>query len=47
MRVLVVEDDPRMADLLRRGLTRLGMVVDHTPNGEDALWMAPTAGRCR
>jgi two-component system OmpR family response regulator len=42
MRVLVVEDDPRMADLLRRGLTRLGMLVDVATTGGDALWMAPT-----
>jgi two-component system OmpR family response regulator len=40
MRVLVVEDEPRMADLLRRGLTRAGMTVDVTGTGGDALWMA-------
>jgi two-component system, OmpR family, response regulator len=40
MRVLVVEDDPRMADMLRRGLGRAGMTVDHTALGADALWMA-------
>jgi two-component system OmpR family response regulator len=42
MRVLVVEDDPRMADMLRRGLGRAGMTVDVTGLGADALWMAGT-----
>jgi DNA-binding response OmpR family regulator len=40
MRVLVVEDEPRMADMLRRGLARAGMTVDVTGAGADALWMA-------
>ena len=40
VRVLVVEDEARMADMLRRGLTRAGMAVDVTGAGADALWMA-------
>jgi two-component system, OmpR family, response regulator len=40
MRVLVVEDDPKMAALIRRGLGEEGLVVDLTERGEDALWMA-------
>jgi two-component system OmpR family response regulator len=40
MRVLVVEDDPKMAGLLRRGLCDEGAVVDVSSNGEDAVWMA-------
>lgn len=40
MRVLVVEDQVKMAGLLRRGLRADGMVVDIAANGEDALWMA-------
>ena len=40
MRVLLVEDEPKMAALLRRGLERNGDVVDITSRGEDALWMA-------
>jgi len=40
MRVLVVEDQPKMADLLGRGLRNEGFVADVTANGEDALWMA-------
>src|SRR5215831_14002795 len=43
MRVLVVEDDPKMAALIRRGLGEEGLVVDVTDRGEDALWMAGSA----
>ncbi len=40
MRVLVVEDSPKMASLLRRGLTEQGYVVDIVSNGVDAVWVA-------
>src|SRR4051812_2453749 len=40
MRILVVEDELRMASLLRRGLTGEGLAADVAPTGEDALWMA-------
>src|SRR4029453_6657039 len=40
MRVLVVEDEIKMARLIRRGLREEGMAVDVTERGEDALWMA-------
>jgi two-component system OmpR family response regulator len=40
MRVLVVEDEPKMAALIRRGLHEEGLAVDVTGKGEDALWMA-------
>src|SRR5919109_2217541 len=40
MRVLIVEDELRMASLIRRGLVGEGLVVDVATNGEDALWMA-------
>jgi len=40
MRVLIVEDDLRMASLLRRGLTGEGLAADVAANGEDALWQA-------
>lgn len=40
MRVLVVEDELRMASLIRRGLAKEGLAVDIAPKGEDALWMA-------
>src|SRR5881409_2566302 len=40
MRVLVVEDETRMAALLRRGLVEEGHAADVTAQGEDAVWMA-------
>ena len=40
VRVLVVEDELRMAGLLRRGLAMEGLAVDVARSGEDALWMA-------
>jgi two-component system OmpR family response regulator len=40
MRVLLVEDEPGMANVIRRVLTREAMAVDVTGSGEDALWMA-------
>jgi two-component system, OmpR family, response regulator len=43
MRVLVAEDEARLALLLQRGLTEEGHVVDVTGHGEEALWMAREA----
>jgi len=40
MRVLVVEDDPKLAALLGRGLREEGVAADVANRGEDALWMA-------
>src|SRR5689334_22580683 len=40
MRVLVVEDEPRMAALVRRGLVQEGHAADVAASGEDALWLA-------
>ena len=40
MLVLVVEDEPKMARLLKRGLTEEGHTTDVAPTGEEALWMA-------
>jgi two-component system, OmpR family, response regulator len=40
MRVLIVEDEAKMAGLIKRGLTREGMAVDTVDRGEDALWRA-------
>jgi two-component system, OmpR family, response regulator len=40
MRLLVVEDDPSVSALLRRGLERAGYAVDAAETGEDALWLA-------
>ena len=39
MRVLVVEDEPKIAALLRRGLVEEGHPTDVATSGEDALWM--------
>ena len=40
MRVLVVEDDKKIASFVTRGLKEAGFAVDHADNGEDALHMA-------
>jgi two-component system, OmpR family, response regulator len=40
MRVLIVEDEVRMASLIRRGLVQEGIAADIAASGEDALWMA-------
>ena len=40
MRVLVVEDEPRMASVIRRSLAKEGLAADVTARGEDCLWMA-------
>lgn len=40
MRVLVVEDEGRLAEGLRRGLEAEGFAVDVADNGVDGLWFA-------
>jgi len=40
MRVLVVEDEKKLADLLARGLREEGHAADVAGRGEEALWMA-------
>ena len=40
MRVLIVEDEAKMAGLIRRGLEREGMAVDVAGDGEEAMWKA-------
>ena len=40
VRVLIVEDEVKMAGLVRRGLREEGMAADVATRGEDALWMA-------
>jgi DNA-binding response OmpR family regulator len=37
MRVLVVEDDHQLAEVVVRGLRRVGLAVDHAADGEAAL----------
>jgi two-component system OmpR family response regulator len=38
--VLIVEDEIKLASLLRRGLREEGLAVDVAIKGEDAIWMA-------
>jgi two-component system, OmpR family, response regulator len=40
MRILIVEDELKMASLVRRGLVEEGHAADVTAKGEDAVWMA-------
>jgi two-component system, OmpR family, response regulator len=40
MRILVVEDDVKMAGLLHRGMVEEGHAADVARHGDDALWMA-------
>jgi two-component system OmpR family response regulator len=40
MRLLIVEDEPKLAALVARGLREEGYAVDVADRGEDALWMA-------
>ncbi len=39
MRILIVEDEPRMATLLARGMRDEGYAVDVAHDGVDGLWM--------
>ncbi len=39
MRILVVEDEPKMAALLRRGFEEDGYAVDVASDGDDAIWL--------
>jgi two-component system OmpR family response regulator len=40
MRVLIVEDEIKLASVIRRGLRAEGMAADVAVRGEDAVWMA-------
>lgn len=39
MRILVVEDEPKLLSLLERGLQAEGYSVDRASNGDDAIWL--------
>jgi two-component system OmpR family response regulator len=43
VRILVVEDERKLADLLARGLREEGHAADVATEGEQALWMAQAA----
>jgi len=40
MRILIVEDDPKIASFVKKGLMEEGFAVDHADNGEDGLHFA-------
>ena len=40
MRILIVEDEPKMASYLRKGLTEASYTVDTADNGKDGLFLA-------
>ena len=40
MRILIVEDDPTVAQFVVKGLREAGHVVEHADNGRDGLFMA-------
>jgi DNA-binding response OmpR family regulator len=40
MRILLVEDEQRLSDTIKRGLTDHGFVVEVAFNGTDGLWLA-------
>ncbi len=42
MRLLLVEDDRKIADFVVQGLEQSGFAVDHAENGEDGLFLAQT-----
>jgi two-component system, OmpR family, response regulator len=44
MRVLIVEDEKKLAELIARGLREEGHAVDVVGNGEEAVWLAQSTG---
>jgi two-component system, OmpR family, response regulator len=42
MRLLVVEDDAKIASFITKGLEQSGFTVDHASNGENGLFLAQT-----
>jgi heavy metal response regulator len=44
MRILVVEDEAKMAGFIKRGLEEEGSVVDISPDGQDGLFRASSGG---
>ena len=42
MKLLVVEDDPTLADFIAKGLRQAGFVVDLCVDGKDALFRVAT-----
>ncbi|MEO7060652.1 MAG: response regulator transcription factor [Lapillicoccus sp.] len=44
MKILLVEDERPLAEVIRRGLTREGFTVDVLHDGQEALWAATETG---
>lgn len=42
MKVLVIEDEKKIASFLRKGLEAQGFVVEHAPNGDEGYLLATT-----
>ena len=42
MRILIVEDDDKIASFIVKGFRQAGFAVDHAPDGEDGLHLALT-----
>jgi hypothetical protein len=42
VKILLVEDDPKLAGLVTKGLTARGFIVDHADNGDDGFVLATT-----
>ena len=42
MRILLIEDDPKVADFIVRGFREAGHTIDHADNGKDGLFLATT-----
>ncbi|MFN4165094.1 MAG: response regulator transcription factor [Ferrovibrio sp.] len=42
MKILIVEDNPQVAQFIRKGLGEAGHTVDHADNGRDGLFLATT-----
>jgi two-component system, OmpR family, response regulator len=40
VRVLIIEDEPKLAGLLRKGLTAQGLAADIASDADEAMWMA-------
>jgi two-component system OmpR family response regulator len=42
MKILLVEDNPQVAQFIRKGLGEAGHTIDHADNGRDGLFLATT-----
>jgi DNA-binding response OmpR family regulator len=40
VRVLIVEDEPKLGNLLRKGLTAQGLAADLATDADEAMYMA-------